>query len=705
MKKRVAAIICIFVILFAVVGQVAASAAAYAPYYSYEYNSYDQSVAAPVGYIPSNTITAESLGLEIPFNSPNDICYDNKDTLYILDSSNSRIIAINKSLNLKKEYSKITDEAGNIIQFAGAEGIAVGADDTIYIADTMNKRILLINQQGKVFHIITRPDEALKNTGAAFDPSKILLDKQGKIYVIAKSINLGILVFSSQGEFIQYWGAAEVPTTGQALFNYFRKRFLTKAQLKLFKQTTPVVVSNFDIDKSGFIYTISPYKTQATVAMPGLLRKLNFKAEDILNPTIIFGDTEWDRKPYPDALKSWFIDVDIDDEGFINLLDPPRGKIFQYTDSGQLVAVFGALGDQAGCFSAPKAIESIGKKIYVSDIKKNCIYEFYPTAYAQSFRSALIKLNNYDLSGSFEQWNIILNKNSNSKYAYQGIGRVYDIMGDYKNAMKYFRISGSREEYSKSFEQYRNIFMEQNYLWLLLGIFLLIVVVVMIARLIAKYSVALEGKAYSRLEEKYLFPVFTMFHPADGFAQFKFRKNASLKLSIGIIALWFFGEATRYFWTGIPFNTNILSDYNPFITLMQTAGIYALFVVANWAVCTLTEGKGTFKDIVATVSYSLVPYIMSIYISVGISNFLISDEKVYLELISSIGIIWSLFILFSGLFTIHQYSFLKTIFTIISTLFGMLIIVFLIILLYGLLEQAWNFLVSVYKEGVLRFRL
>jgi tetratricopeptide (TPR) repeat protein len=702
MKKKIALMAFGLVFVLAIAGQYKVSAA-YAPYFTYEYNAFDGSVAAPPGYTPSDSISAATLGLKTSFNSLNDIYFDNKDTIYILDSGNSRIIAVDTKFNIKKVYNDFCDKDRNKIDFTGAGGMTVGKDGTIYVADTNNQRILLINQQCLITHIITRPDNALKNTQAAFDPFKVLVNDDGEIYVTANSINLGIFVFSQTGEFIRFWGGNEVPKTGQAMLNYIRKQFLTKTQLKSFVQATPVTIANFDIDKKGFIYTLSPYKDQSTVAEPGLLRKLNFQGQDVLDPSLVFGDIEWDRKPYPLAIKSWFNDVDIDSQGFINLLDPPRGKVFQYTDSGQLISVFGALGDQTGCLSAPTAIESVENKIYVTDAKKNCIYGFSPTSYVETLRKAVIKMNYYDLNGSLTEWNTILSKNSNSIYAYKGIGRVYDAKGDYQKAMLYFKLANDRPEYSKSFVQYRKIFMEHNYIWLLLAAVVLLAFLIITTKLIAKYSIVSEGSTYSKLESKYTFPIYTMFHPTDGFSQFKFRNNTSIRLSFGIIIAWFFTELVRYFATGVPFNTNQAIDFNPLITLTRTVGIFVLFAVANWAMCTLLDGKGTFKEIIATVSYSLIPYILSIFINTCMSNALVIEESVFMGIVSTIGIMWSFLLLFCGLLSIHQYSFSKTIFSIILTLLGIVIIVFLIILLYGLLQQAFNFLISVYNEALLRF--
>lgn len=700
LKKWAMTLLCAMLIL-TLFGSFSVFAASYAPYYSYEYNDYDESVDAPIGYVPSATINGPSLGLT-NFSGINDMYYDGKDSVYLLDSGNNRIVVVDKAFQFQRVYAELKDEAGQPIQFSEAMGLTVAPDGTMYVADTKAYRVLVIGPDGIVKNIITRPDEALKNTGAAFDAQKVLLDKDGNLYVTTKGINLGLFVFSPQGEFLRFWGANEVPTTMEAMMNYIRKRFLTETQLKSFALATPVVVENFDIDDEGFIYMVSAYKNEGTVAEPGLLRKVNFKGEDVLDPELVFGDLEWDRKPYPLAVRTWFNDVDVDDQGFVNLIDPNRGRVFQYTDSGQLISVFGSLGNQTGCFLYPSAIETIGDKIYVSDSKKNVVYEFSPTVYGQTVRSAVQKMNKYDMEGSIEEWQTILSKNTNSKYAYQGLGRVYDSMGDYEQAMKYYKLADAREDYSKSFQQFRSQWLESYFPVVLLAIAGIIGLLILASVGMKKLSAVKEGEAYSRMQSKYAFPLYTLFHPTDGFSQFKFRKNQSMRLSALIVFAWVAGVTLSFFATGFPFNENRPMDYNAWINLMQTLGVFLLFVISNWAVSTLMSGKGTMSEIIATTSYALIPYIVSIYINIGLSNILSQTESVFLGMVTTIGLLWSAFILLCGMYSIHQYTFLKTVFSLIVTVVGMLIIVFLLILFFGLLQQCWTFIVSFVKEAELR---
>ena len=696
MKRKSIVLFLMFLLL------AASSLTAFAvPYYSYEYNDYDESVAAPVGYVPSAAVTGVSLGLEQNFSGINDMYYDNNGTVYLLDSGNNRILTLDSDFKLKKAYENFKDAQGNAVAFSEAQGIAADSAGRMYVADTKANRVLIIGQDCVVEKIITRPDKALNNTGASFNAGKVILDKDGRLYVSATNINLGLFVFSPEGEFLQFWGANEVPTTAQAMLDYMRKRFMTNEQRAIFTLATPVTVTGFDFSQDGFLYTVSPYKNEGDVAVPGLIRKLNFKGQDILDPELVFGDLEWDRKQSL-SKRTAFVDVAVDELGFVNLLDYNRGRVFQYTDSAQLVSVFGARGDMTGGLEAPSSLIAVGEKIYVADTKKNVIYEYSPTVYVQNVRSAVRKMNAYDLEGSLQEWRTIVSKNTNSLYAYKGMGRVYEAQGHYKEAMRYYKLAYAREDYSKSFQQYRMQWLEQYYYIVLILAAAAIALLIVATRMVARNSKAAEGQPYSRLESKYLFPVYTLFHPTDGFDQFKSRNIQSMRLSALIVFFWVAAVTVQFFCTGPAFAKYRPTDYNLWINLLQTAGLFLLFAVSNWAVCTLMDGKGRLTAIVAAAAYAMIPYIASLFVNTGLSNILAQDEYVFMGIVSAVGILWSLMLLVCGMYAIHQYSFLKTIFSLVFTVVGIFIIIFLGMLFFGLLQQTWAFVVSVYREAMLR---
>lgn len=704
MKK----IISLFLIVGALVSSfnVSANAASYAPYTSYEYNSFGESIAAPVGYVVSNEINEAYLGIDGAFSNLCDIVVKN-EKIFILDSGNSRILRLNLDYKLEKIYKDFTisnelskqknvDITDGVVLFTGAKSFTVGDDGRIYIADTMSNRVLIANENCEITNVILRPDAALNDTSAAFSPSAIEVDDRNWIYVASNSIAYGMMVFDETGNFQYFFGANEVLSTTEAIVQFFRETFMSITQLEYVEQQTPVTITKMDFDDNGFVYTVSPYDNyESSTTTAGLIKKINYSGDNILDSSVIFGDLEISDS------KTWFVDVDVSENGFLNLLDGKNGRIFQYTDDGILVNVFGAIGDQTGCLTNAVAIESIGTTVLVADSGKNRVYIYTPTEYGLAVQNAVLTMKNGDFENSEDAWNHLLKLNSNSQLCYKGLGRIYEYQGDYKTAMKYYELSYDQEDYALAFKQQRQIFIKNNIIWIVLTIILLIISVLVVLQIVKKKIKKCSG-AYSTMEQKYTIEFYALLHPLDAFKQFKGRNIASYRVSGIIILMLFFSKITEYYCTGFSFSTNRNKDFNLFATILMTFGIVIIFIISNWGLCSLIDGKGTFKDITAVTAYSLIPYIVSRFLIVVMSNLIIPSENVYIQIISAIGILWTVLVLFLGMISIHDFSVSKGIMSLGLTVFGMAVIVFVVVLIFSMLQQIWNLIVAIYNEIIFR---
>lgn len=693
--KRTAALVLSVLTLISAAVSVSAKEIEYAPYEGYEYNADSESVAAPVSYIQSDKITYTDMGLAEPIGEAQDM-YIKDGILYLLDSGNGRILELDGNYRVKRIHNGFTN-GGEAVDFKDAMGFTVAKNGDLYVADTQNSRILIANKQDKIIRIIEKPEAASVGFDFTFDVSKLVINRQGMIYAVAKSINDGAFAFSPDGEFQHFFARNSVVKTIDVILNFFRKRFLTREQLLKTMSHTPVTIANFDIDDDGFVYTISGSEQSSGASA---VNKINFKGENIFETSGIietFGDLEWDRKKVNSKYTS-FSDVEVDDEGCISLLDIGRGKVFQYTGDGQLIGVFGCFGEQTGSFFTPVAIESRGQKILVLE-KSGTLLEFEPTYYTECLRKAFLNLDSSDASLAVDEWNEVLKLNSNSLYPYYGLGIAYEKQGNYKKAMECFKISSSHKEYSDAFREYRKEFISKNILYIALGIIALAALIAAGVSLLRKRKRVADTSAYSALESKYTLPIYTLFNPGDGFEQFKYRRELiAVPMACGIIAIMFLVNVFKYFCTGYAFNENDPADYSVFSTFISSVAIYILFVVGNWAVCTLFDGNGSIKEIACVTAYALIPYILCSFIGTVLSNVLVLDEAILISVITAIGVIWSAIILFAGLCAVNQYYAGKNIATIFLTIIAMAVIALIVFLFISLMQQLIYFVNSVIDE-------
>ena len=173
-------------------------------------------------------------------------------------------------------------------------------------------------------------------------------------------------------------------------------------------------------------------------------------------------------------------------------------------------------------------------------------------------------------------------------------------------------------------------------------------------------------------------------------------------MSAIIVVVLFFTNVIQYFGTGYCFNDNTAADYSILSTLIATVILYILFVVGNWAVCSLLDGNGKMKEIATVTAYSLIPYIVSQLLCVILSNFLSGSEGVTLTIITTIGVIWSVMLVFIGLGAVNQYYAGKNFFTILLTIFAMIVLALIIFLFFSLIQQVLYFIESIWDEYLLR---
>lgn len=197
-------------------------------------------------------------------------------------------------------------------------------------------------------------------------------------------------------------------------------------------------------------------------------------------------------------------------------------------------------------------------------------------------------------------------------------------------------------------------------------------------------------------------PFVMMLHPIRGLNELK-QKKGLVSIAIGVLFVYFISEVFTRQATSFIFNPDAETQVNvPMIFLVSILWVL-LFCIANWCFCTLTQGEGRFSDIFIAVSFSLMPLIVLNFLSVAVSNVLVLEEQAFFILLNAVKYIWFGYYLFLAVMIIQQYSFGKTLFSILLTVLGMAILCMLGLLVFSLFQQIYIFLNSVYNE--LTYRL
>ena len=200
-----------------------------------------------------------------------------------------------------------------------------------------------------------------------------------------------------------------------------------------------------------------------------------------------------------------------------------------------------------------------------------------------------------------------------------------------------------------------------------------------------------------------LYPFYSMFHPVEGFEGIKWYKKGSMKVSFVLLFIFFAATIFIRQTTGFIFNFNRVDKLNLLMEFSRTILPFILWVVANWSLCTLMDGEGRFSEIWISTVYALWPYIIVSVPGTILSNLLAEREGAFLGMIQGIALGWSLILLILAMKEIHQYTLKKTLISMLLTVFGMGVIIFLGVLIFSLFQQLFLFLYTVYSE--IKFRL
>jgi hypothetical protein len=203
--------------------------------------------------------------------------------------------------------------------------------------------------------------------------------------------------------------------------------------------------------------------------------------------------------------------------------------------------------------------------------------------------------------------------------------------------------------------------------------------------------------------KKILKPFYVMVHPIEGYEELFYHGWGSGRVGFLVAVLYFLTLLVQRQLSGFIFNSGTrLSDLNVLYLLAQSIGLFFLFSLINWALCTLFDGKGRLKGIWIASTYALMPMLLTILLSVVLSNILKSDEAAFIQMLLWVGRIWTAFLLVKGIEAVHQYTLPQTFLAILLTGVGMLAVMFIFILLLSLSQQIVSFLVTIVKELMLR---
>lgn len=640
-------------------------------------------------YEVKQTVALSELGLESLPKKITDIFTAKNGETYVLDGGNSRVVILKKDYTLLGSFENIKKDT-EVLSFTDAQGIFVADNGEVYIADTENGRVLVCDNKGNYIKEHLLPDSRLIPSNFSYRPIKVVKDSRDYLYVLSDGSYYGAILYSPAGEFLGFYGANTVKSSlSEVIGGFFSKLFMNNEKRAMLEASLPYQFTDLCVDKNDFIFTATgnTAKTRSEI-QTGQIRRLNPGGSDVLNSdSINFGDQS------TGLTSQDILGVAVDENGYIYALDSAYGHIFVYDSNNNTIGVFGSgtrKGIQDGTFTNAVAIDVNGEDVLVADGTLNSVSVFSITEYGRKLKKAQELTNAGDYIGAKPMWEELYRQDKQNQLIYIGLAKAYYDTEDYEKTLEFAKLGNDRETYGLAFGIVRNNFLTKYFTLLVIAAIAVIVLIIL-------------GLKYKRKKGIKFFPqsvrtaMAVMRHPSDTFADIKQKQKGSVKVAIGILLLYYVVSILAETYGGFCY-TSVSSSFNALLTLMRTGGLVILFTVCFWAVSTLMHGQGKMKEIFIVVCYSFQPMIIANVIYLVLTNIMLPSEIAFLDLFMTVMTLYTAFLLCMGLMRICDYEFGRLIGVGVLSVAGIVIVLFVGIIVFLLLQLLWGFITTIYSE-------
>jgi hypothetical protein len=666
------------------------------PYSTFSRDQHDRLIYTQSAYHPVGVIGNQSNQQFSPLNKPQDIFIDRHDEIYIVDTGNNRIV----HLDANGQFIRILEVSDRPL--AQPEGIFVTENGDIYIADTGNKRIVHLDANGQLKHQYLRPNSIYLPDTDPYQPSKIVVDKRGFMYIAAKSSYRGLIQLDTEGNFYGFYGNNKTQATFKDIL---RRLFYTEEQLSRQVRLLPLPVNGIAIDDIGLIYTTtSGLKTEQ-------FKKLNISGEnrfkDLSFGEIIHFSGGGSIRNTPDL-----IDLTVDKDGNITTIDRNFNVVSQYDHNGDLLFFWSGRVSagtmQLGIIHSPTAIASnSNNELFIVDQSQNIVQRFKPTHYGSLVQKAMALTNDGKYIESEPYWSELVRMNASFTPAYKGLGLAEYSRGDYSEALQHFKYAGHVEGYSDAFWQLRLQWFQNNFA-LLANLLLLLILLWFINSKVNLLRSIIQRIYLNRTWTSYTLirqlrhALFILKHPLEGFSDLRYDNKGSYLSAFVLLFAVLSSLLIKAIYTGFPFLTIPIDQISSTPIIIQFTALFITWVLCNYLISSIYRGEGRFKDVFIGSAYALTPIILLAVPVTLLSNILTLTEASIYGFFHWTMVLWTCLLMFWKIQSLQNYSVGETFMNIFMTVIAMILLWVFLFILFGLISEFFRFLNTILREVFMR---
>lgn len=216
------------------------------------------------------------------------------------------------------------------------------------------------------------------------------------------------------------------------------------------------------------------------------------------------------------------------------------------------------------------------------------------------------------------------------------------------------------------------------------------------------FAALTKKETYQKYLRSLKFALYCITHPLDGFWDLTHEHRGTYAAANTILILTLIIRVMKLRYTSFIFLTVYWEGINIFLYLASVVFPLMMFVVGNWGLTTLFDGKARLGQIYMASCYAMTPYPLIQFPLMLFSNFVTVDEREFYTALSAISLVWAALLFVAAMGQIHEFSAGKNLFFIVVSLFAMLVIVFILLLFFSMISQGIAYFISLGKEIMFR---
>ena len=210
------------------------------------------------------------------------------------------------------------------------------------------------------------------------------------------------------------------------------------------------------------------------------------------------------------------------------------------------------------------------------------------------------------------------------------------------------------------------------------------------------------GGRFSKYLDSLKFALYCMTHPLDGYWDLTHEKRGTIAAANTILAAAVLIRILKLKYTSFIFIRVYWEDLNIFLYIASILFPLALWVIGNWALTTLFDGKGRLKQVYMATCYGMAPYVVIQLPLMLLSNGFTVDEAEFYAVLSMISLIYCVVLIIAAMGQIHEFGVGKNLLFTVATLFAMLVMVFVLMLFFSMISQGVAYFISIGRELLFR---